>query len=124
MELPFAWTTLRVRNMEQSLHFYHEILGLPIDRRMKPAPEREIVFLGSGPTKVELIADPDTGPVTCGDSLSIGFVVPSVDEFIEALRAQQIPVHAGPIQPNPHIRFFYVLDPDGLQVQFVEHIRE
>jgi len=110
--------------MERSLHFYHEILGLPIDRRMKPAPDREIVFLGSGATKVELIAGPDTGPVTCEGSLSIGFIVPSVDEFIETLRAQQIPVHAGPIQPTPQIKFFYVLDPDGLQVQFVEQIRE
>ena len=31
-----------------------------------------------------------------------------------------IAIHSGPFQPNPELRFLYVLDPDGLKVQFVE----
>jgi len=25
-------------------------------------------------------------------------------------------------QPNPHIKFFYILDPNGLKIQLVENI--
>ncbi|HBE76529.1 MAG TPA: glyoxalase, partial [Firmicutes bacterium] len=28
----------------------------------------------------------------------------------------------GPFQPNPHIKFFFVKDPDGFSVQFVENM--
>jgi lactoylglutathione lyase len=30
-------------------------------------------------------------------------------------------IAGGPYQPNPHIRFFYVKDPNGVSVQFVEN---
>lgn len=29
-------------------------------------------------------------------------------------------IHSGPFAPNPVTRFFFVQDPDGLLVQFVE----
>ncbi len=34
-----------------------------------------------------------------------------------------LPVQAGPFSPNPSIKFLYVLDPDGLKIQFVENVR-
>ena len=41
----FCWITLRVADMEESLKFYHEILGLPICTR-HGGPDMEIVMLG------------------------------------------------------------------------------
>lgn len=32
-------------------------------------------------------------------------------------------VHSGPFQPNPSVSFFYILDPNGLKIQFVENIK-
>ena len=55
--MKFCWTTLSVNNMEESLKFYHEIIGLPVDRRFKMGPEAEIAFLGDGETKLELMYD-------------------------------------------------------------------
>lgn len=120
--MKFCWTTIMVKNLEESLKFYQEIIGLPVDRRFKAGPGKEIVFLGAGETKVELIQDDALEEVTIGEDISLGFLVNSLDEMMEFVKTQGIPIHSGPIQPNPHVKFFYVLDPDGLKIQFVENM--
>jgi len=121
--MKYCWTTLYVKDMNESLKFYQEIAGLKLDRRMKPSPEMELAFLGSGETQVELICDSKIINPQFGGNISIGFEAGSLDKFTELLKSQNIPVHSGPIQPNPHIRFLYVLDPNGLKVQFIEFIK-
>jgi lactoylglutathione lyase len=36
------------------------------------------------------------------------------------IREKGIEIAVPPVQPNPHIRFFYIEDPDGLRIQFAE----
>jgi len=108
--------------MEKSLSFYKNVVGLAVDRTMKPNANMEIAFLGKGETKVELIFDTKSDKRHYGDDISIGFEVESVEKTMESLKSQNIPIHSGPHQPNPTIKFVYVLDPDGLKVQFVENI--
>ena len=55
--MKFCWATIMVKDMEESLKFYQEIVGLKVDRRFEAGPGVEIVFLGNGETKVELICD-------------------------------------------------------------------
>lgn len=117
----FNWCTLHVRNLEESIKFYEEIAGLPLNNRFFAGPDQEIAFLGSGETKLELISRKDDTAVDLGKDISIGFEAVSLDNFMELLKEKNIPVAAGPIQPGPHIRFIYVKDPDGLTVQFSEH---
>lgn len=123
MEMKFAWVTLNVTDVERSLAFYQNLLGLEIDRRMKPSPDLELVFLGKGETKIELVERPDNSAIPCGSGLSIGFEVPSLKDITRRLDELGIPVHSGPFEPDPHIRFLYVEDPDGLRVQLVENIQ-
>lgn len=120
--MKFCWTTIMVRNLEESLKFYQEIVGLSVDRRFKAGPGREIAFLGDGETKVELIHDEALKEVTIGKDISLGFEVKSLDEMMEYVKTKGLAIHSGPIQPNPHIKFFYVLDPNGAQIQFVENM--
>lgn len=117
----FNWCTLHVNNLEESIQFYEKVAGLPIDRRLS-GPDMDIAFMGSGETKLELIYRKDSNPVEVGKDISIGFETESLDSFMELLKEMKIPVEAGPIQPNPHIRFLYVKDPNGLTVQFSEHL--
>lgn len=119
--MKFCWTTITVKNMEESLKFYQEIVGLAIDRRFQAGPGMEIVFLGDGETKVELICDEQTREVYIGESISLGFEVSSVDEMIAFVKERGLEIHSGPFQPNANTRFFFVLDPNGLKIQFVEH---
>lgn len=120
MNLSMNWITLRVRDLEASLDFYHRILGLPVERKFE-SRGRQIAMLGTeGQPKVELIqgTDPVLKP-ECG--VSVGFEVGSLDEAMTELSNEGIPIARGPVSPNPHLTFFYILDPDGFEVQIAEH---
>ncbi len=120
--MKFCWTTLMVNNMEESLKFYQEIVGLEIERRFNAGPGTEITFLGDGETKVELICNEKNNGVNLGEDISLGFEVKSVEAMMANLKEKGIAIHSGPFQPNPHTKFFYVLDPNGLKIQFVENL--
>lgn len=117
----FCWCTLAVKDMDESLEFYREIVGLPVNRRFSAGPDTEIAFLGEGETQIELICPGKCGIRTGGD-ISLGFQVESVDEMMEFVREKGIGIDSGPFQPNPHVRFFFALDPNGWKIQFVENL--
>ncbi len=122
--MKFCWSTLTVKSMEESLKFYEEIVGLPVDHRFQVDSDMEIAFLGDGETKLELISNAKENPdaIHIGNDISWGFQVNSVDEMIRLITEKGIAIDAGPYQPNPHTRFFFVRDPNGLRIQFVESI--
>jgi lactoylglutathione lyase len=121
--MKLCWVTINVKDMDASLKFYTEIVGLTVDRMMKPNPKMQIAFLGSGETKVELICDPKPEALSYGKDISIGFEVASLDEMMETLKAKGVKIESGPFQPNPRgARFAFTRDPDGMRVQFVENI--
>jgi lactoylglutathione lyase len=114
--------TIMVKNLEESLKFYQEIVGLTVDRRFKAGPDTEIIFLGEGETKVELISNAANTSVNIGKDLSLGFEVDDLDEMIPFVQSKGIEMISGIIQPSPHVRFFYVLDPNGVKVQFLQNM--
>lgn len=120
--MSFVYTTLTVKDLEASLAFYTKIVGLPIDRRFPAGPGTEIAFLGAGETKVELVCYKNHPEPIIGNAVSLGFRVDSLPEKLSQVRDAGVPVISEIIQPNPHVRFFYVTDPDGFQVQFSENL--
>jgi len=120
--MKFCWSTITVNDMEASLKFYQDIIGLPLNQRFIARPGVEIAFLGEGETKVELICELNHKVSGVIEGISIGFVVQNLDEMIKFVKGQSIAVESGPFQPNPHTRFFYVKDPNGLSIQFVENL--
>jgi lactoylglutathione lyase len=121
--MKFCWVTINVKDMEESLRFYREVVGLELDRSMKPNPGMELAFLSSGGTQVELIRDSKGRSYGAGDGISLGFEVDSLEKTIESLKGKNIPLHSGPFQPNPSVKFAYVLDPDGVKIQFIQNLR-
>ncbi|HHV64210.1 MAG TPA: VOC family protein [Peptococcaceae bacterium] len=119
--MKFCWVTLRVKNLEESLRFYREIVGLEVDRRFVAGPGTEIAFIGKGETKIELICNEANNDVSIGQDISLGFEVKSVDEMMAFIKEKGLTVHSGPFEPNPHVKFFFVQDPNGLKIQFVEN---
>lgn len=120
MLIRLNWITLRVRDLEASLRFYHDMLGLPIQRRFE-SRGRLIAMLGpENETKLELIEGSET-TLKPEAGVSIGYEVRSLDEAMEQFASLGIPIARGPVQPNPHLRFIYIADPDGFEVQLAEH---
>ncbi len=115
--MKFLWCTIYVKDIEASLRFYQEIVGLPVTRRFSE-PGAELAFLGDGDTKLEIIEG--KGEPHSGGGVSIGFLVNNLEEKMDFVKKRGISVHSGPFTPSPRTRFFFVSDPDGVLVQFVE----
>lgn len=56
------------------------------------------------------------------DLKGIASYIESVDNMIEVIKEKGLEVESGPFQPNPHIKFFNVKDPNGVSIQFVENM--
>ena len=119
--MKFLWTTIHVKDMDASLKFYQDIVGLELRRRFNSGPSMELAFLGTGETEIELIcAEHDIHPGNIV-GISIGFSIENADDFRKILVDMGLVV-SDMIKPNPMMQFFYVKDADGVNVQFVHHL--
>jgi len=109
--------TIRTKCMEESIKFYEEVVGLKIQRDLRPMGGA-IVFMAEneGETQVELIENPEEA--YSGAGLSIGFACEDVEGKRETLIEKGFEV-TPIISPNPRTKFFFVNDPNGVQVQFI-----
>jgi lactoylglutathione lyase len=108
--------TLRVKNLEQSIHFYETITELKVSRRFN-ADTAELAFLtnGEGETEIELLYMPQ-GQTFEGKGMFICFATDKLDEMHKLAVNQEL--SPSPIQdPGDGTRYFYVYDPDGVSVQ-------
>jgi lactoylglutathione lyase len=120
--MKFLWTTIHVKNLDESVAFYSDLTGLKVTRRFPAGPGTEIAFMGNGgdnETLIELIAD-SNGIVSHGESVSIGFAVDSAEAMLDTVKSKGIPVHSGPVQTPRGSKFFTIKDPNGLTVQFFQ----
>ncbi len=118
--MKFLWTTIHVKDMEESLMFYQEVVGLKLENRFNAGPGMEICFLGEDDTKLELICSEKFQNLKPGNGVSIGFKVESLDAALNMVKEKGYEVITGPVQPNPNIRYFIFLDPNGYKIQFAE----
>jgi lactoylglutathione lyase len=121
--MAFCWSTIHVKDFDESLKFYTEIVGLSIVRTGDSGPMR-LAFLGEVGAQVELIGRPGMPEYPVSDQISLGFTVESLDEKIVFLKEKGIDLYREPFQPNPTIRFCYIKDPNGVNIQFVENIKQ
>jgi catechol 2,3-dioxygenase-like lactoylglutathione lyase family enzyme len=113
---------LKVTDMDKSLHFYHEVLGLELLHTSGPHPNGgRSATVGAGAQKLDLFfrpdfvsADKDT-PVGM-DHLCLEIEIDSVERMIEYLREQEVEVMWGPVTRSSTTSV-YVFDPDGIHVE-------
>lgn len=120
--MKYLWTTIHVKNMEDSILFYSELLNLKLMQRFPTGPETEIAFLGNGldnETLIELYSSQPESTICMSESLSLGFAVNSMDEMLAAVKSKNLPLHSEPME-TPKYKWFTVKDPNGLNVQFFE----
>ena len=116
--MKLCYITIMVRDMEKSLQFYQELVGLQIMRKMEP-PMGKIVFLGNkeGETMLELIDFAGSEKVDAKAMvMSYG-----AESDLEALREKAAVMGYQPseiLDCPPKPRHFTVADPDGITVEF------
>ncbi len=118
----FCWSTLYVKDLDQSVQFYTDVLGLSLVKRLKEGDRVEIAFVGDGRSRLELIQDTSRPGGDVGRDISWGFEVPSLDEAYRKLKEKGVKILCEPVQPAPFIRFFFAEDPNGMKVQIVQNL--
>lgn len=111
--------TIRTDKLDGSIDFYEKVAGLNIVRDLRKI-DAQIVFLADadGDTRIELIQVP-AGNGYCGSGISIGFHTNDAAGLREKLLKDGFQA-SDIISPNPSVRFFFVPDPNGVQIQFVK----
>ena len=110
--------TIQTEKFVEEIRFYEELCGIRIVRDLRP--HEDLVFLadGEGETRVEIIRNPEAKD-SGNQYISIGFGTGDAAALRDEYIAKGLDV-TDMISPNPHVKFFYVKDPAGVKVQFIE----
>lgn len=112
--------TIYVKNLEESMEFYTDVLGLTEKKRISPQPFLHLVFLqDEAGNIVELIKNDydnttnenETGRVT------LGFKVENLKEISSLLESKNVK-----IEPGPMPGYIFIYDPNGVKIGLKENI--
>jgi lactoylglutathione lyase len=120
-------TMLRVRDLDRSLHFYCELLGMKLLRRKDyPGGAFTLAFVGYGNESetavLELTHNWDGRDYELGTAFGhIALGVDRIRERCDSLRAQGVKVvrEPGPMQHGTTVIAF-LEDPDGYKIELIE----
>ncbi|TMM12266.1 MAG: VOC family protein [Actinobacteria bacterium] len=116
MEVLNSRLLLRPTDLERSLAFYRETLGLAIYREFGEGDHRGVVFfLGGGLLEVSGRAEAPAGP-----NLAMWLQVRDVDAAHDELAAKGVTVLRPPVTEPWGLREMWVSDPDGLALAIIE----
>lgn len=120
-------TMLRVGNLDQSIAFYTEVLGMQLLRRQDyPDGRFTLAFVGYGPESegavIELTHNWDTASYELGNGYGhIALAVPDAEAACAAIKARggKVVREAGPMKHGKTVIAF-VEDPDGYKIELIE----
>ena len=116
-------TRMRVSDMEQTIQFYTDVLGLEVLERKVSPRGSHLAFLKvpNSEELIELTSFPPSGPVRVQEDLvHLAFQVESLDDTIASLNAQGVKITDGPTQSSSGSRFIFIDAPDGYEVELIE----
>ena len=97
-------TRMRVSDMDQTINFYTNVLGLEVLERKVSPRGSHLAFLKvpNSEELIELCSFPPSGPVTVQEDLvHLAFQVENLDDTIDQLGAKQIRITDGPTKHLP-----------------------
>ena len=123
-------TMLRVGNMERSVKFYTEVLGMKLLRTTdRPEQKYSLAFVGYGDesanTVIELTYNYGVDRYDLGAGFGhIAIEVPDAVKACDRVRARggSVTREAGPVKGGSTVIAF-VQDPDGYKIEFIERKR-
>ena len=117
-------TRYRLNDLERSVRFYKEVLGLEEVRRHKSPRGSELVFLKAPESEetIELCHFPSSGPVEVqADLTHLAFEVPSLAEFEKHLASLGLRYSDGPhYKADGTGGFAFVDAPEGYEIELIQ----
>ena len=115
--MKIKYNTFIVRDMEESIKFYTEVMGFEVDSEHNPYPGAKIVLLkGEGETMIELIQNNENEP----GLFCIGMDVDDMNTKLEELKSKGAKVTMEPI-PITVGTLAFIEDPNGARIALIQH---
>ena len=115
----YILTTLLTDDIDASVSFYQDVLGVNLLERFTNGAGDQIAMLGEeGQPHLELICR-KSGARPGDRPLSIGFLVSGEERAIDIV-GKIGREYQGPISPNDKLTFYFTTDPDGYRIQIQE----
>jgi len=123
--MKFLHTMIRVADIEKSLEFYQNILGLKLDRT-KELPDATLYFLTdeAGCSEIELTYNhtlPEGGYELGNYFGHLAFQTDNMDKFSEILKQHGLAYFRPPFKITAvGSTIAFIKDPDGIQIEIIE----
>jgi lactoylglutathione lyase len=115
-------TRYRVKDLEKTVSFYRDVLGLQEVRRHTSGRGSQLVFFKAPQSEeeIEICKFDESGPVVVGPDLThLAFEVDDLDAFARESAAKGYPLSDGP-HPSGNGRIAFIDAPEGYEIELIE----
>jgi Predicted enzyme related to lactoylglutathione lyase len=115
--MKIKYTTMIVKDMDESIKFYRDVMGFKIDSQYDLGPAGTITLLkGEGETMVELIKNPTDEP----GLFSMGMDVEDINATVKELKSKGAKIT---MEPTPITvgTLAFLEDPSGVRIALIQH---
>jgi len=115
-------TRYRVHDLEKTVSFYTDVLGLKEIRRHTSGRGSQLVFLKApgGDAEIEICKFDESGPVRVGPDLThLAFEVDDMEKFAQHAAAKGYPLSDGPHSSGAG-KIAFVDAPEGYEIEVIE----
>ena len=120
----YLHTRFRVSDMDKSIYFYRDILGMKVVEQKNSPRGSKLVFLKfpDMDCELELCSFPDSGNVHVPEDLvHLAFEVDDLERCIERLTVAGVLITEGPIESSKGTRFIFTEDPDKYEIELMQY---
>lgn len=117
-------TRYRVSDLEKTVHFYKDVLGLEEIRRSVSGRGSHLVFFKAPGSEelIEICKFDESGPVQVGPDLThLAFEVDDIAAFAEHSSKLGYPLSDGPHQSSNGSVIAFIDAPEGYEVELIQH---
>jgi lactoylglutathione lyase len=116
-------TRYRVSDLDKTVSFYKEVLGLEeINRQTSPRGSK-LVFLRApgGQEEIEICQFDESGPVQVGyDITHLAFEVDNLDNFAQEAAKKGYPLSDGPTKTGSGAVMGFIDAPEGYEIELIQ----
>ena len=116
-------TRYRVSDLEKTVSFYKEVLGLQeVDRSKSPRGSELVFFKAPGSEEeIEICKFDGSGPVNIGSDIThLAFEVDDLDAFARHAASKGYPLSDGPTPTGGGSAIAFVDAPEGYEVELIQ----
>src|SRR5882762_3738696 len=120
-------TRYRVNDLEKTVKFYKDVLGLEEVRRHKSPRGSELVFMKAPESEeeIELCSYPSSGPVQVqADLTHLAFEVDDLEAFAKELEKKGVKLSDGPTKSSSGSVFAFVDAPEGYEIELIQRSKK